>query len=786
MAGDEYEPLTTSHLPQNLMQSKRFFWLLFIFTAVLFAAVSPVFAHAVPEITTPAANAVLEESPPKIGIQFNEPVVPSLSRIDLLTQAGEQIEVGPLTAVDLDNRTLTVDVPPLEKGAYLVSWQALSTVDGHTTSGTFSFGFGAEPVAMSNDAIALVQISPFGVAARWLTITAVSLLMGIFAFRLIVWNPIVRRTELDPAEAMLDVRLGRLSVRIGLFAFGLLAVALLLTFIDQNQKFELITGNNLGIWFNTQFGLMWLYRFLLGGMMLFLLLLFIRVDDGREGLQGWTWWAGLILSLGLAISVAMVSHAAGLAENSFQAILVDFAHVMAATMWVGGLVFLALTLWLARSLADEERTWLYLSLILNFSGLAAIAVGILALSGMYLAWQHVGTWTKLVGTAYGLTLLLKLAVAGLTVFIAGINLWFIKPRLNAAYEHPEDPKSETAVRRFRYLVTIEVTIALFILLITGFLTDMQRGQDAPLLSDAPGETVLTQQVNDLMVEVTITPALVGSNAFEILITDADGRPAAGIEEVSARFTYLDQSLGSAGADAELMTPGLFRLDGNYISLIGDWQMELSLRQPGVYDTFAAFRLKAGVGGHIQSAENRARPLEEAAQFMTLTTTGGTGLLLLLFAIGWGIVAVKAAKNEWQLIPLLVISLIAFWLGASQLLNFFTVEYTPAKFANNPILPDVESIAIGQALYTENCVPCHGETGQGDGPTAASIYPPPADFTSGHTAIHPDGDLYYWILNGIPETKMPPFAEYISKEEAWHLVNYVRRLSAQGTAANPMN
>ncbi|NJN53624.1 MAG: cytochrome c [Anaerolineae bacterium] len=100
------------------------------------------------------------------------------------------------------------------------------------------------------------------------------------------------------------------------------------------------------------------------------------------------------------------------------------------------------------------------------------------------------------------------------------------------------------------------------------------------------------------------------------------------------------------------------------------------------------------------------------------------------------------------------------------------------------MPDVESIAIGKELFTENCVPCHGPLGQGDGPTAASLYPPPANFASGHTATHPDGDLYYWILNGVPDTQMPPFADKVSKEEAWHLVNYVRRLSVQSSAASP--
>lgn len=757
---------------------------LLLLTGWLFWLAPLVAAHAVPDFSNPAPNAVLGEGPPQVLIQFNEPVVPEFGRIQVLTQAGDEVETGPLTAVDAENRTLAVDLPPLEQGAYLVSWQVLSAVDGHTTSGTFSFGVGVEALAVTKEASLTAQISPLSATARWLTLTAVAVLMGFFAFRLLVWNPILRLVELDAAEEAVDLKLGRVGRRLALAALGLLALALLFIFIDQNQAFDLITGDNLGTWLNTRFGFMWISRFMLGGLLLFALLIFMDGGNGRAGLRGWPWWVGLLLAVALAGTVALVSHSAALAEGSQQGILVDFTHVLAAMLWVGGLLFLALALWLARSLPPAGRTWLSLSLILNFSGLAAIAVGLLAMSGAYLAWVHVGTWTKLVGTAYGLALLAKLAVALLTFLIAGINLVWVKPRLNAAYEAPEQPHSVTAVRRFRWLVTAELIVALVILGITGVLTDTQRGLDAPLLSDAPGETTLTQQVDDLTVTVTMTPALVGSNQFEILITDENGRAAAGVEEVSLRFTFLGQSIGAAEAVAEPITTGLFRVEGNYISLIGTWQMEVSIRRAEAFDTFAAYRVEAGVGGSIRPAESGARPLEEAAKFMTLAGVGGTGTLLVLLAIVWGFVAVRAAKTEWQLIPLLAVSLVAFWLGASQMITFFTEEFTPAKFANNPILPDAESIATGQALFNERCAPCHGEAGRGDGPLAETLFSPPADFASGHTNIHPDGDLYYWILNGIPETQMPAFADQISREEAWHLVNYVRRLSAQGQTAGP--
>jgi mono/diheme cytochrome c family protein len=325
---------------------------------------------------------------------------------------------------------------------------------------------------------------------------------------------------------------------------------------------------------------------------------------------------------------------------------------------------------------------------------------------------------------------------------------------------------------------MEMIVALLILAAAGVLTDLQRGVDAPLLADAPGQTIVTQSAEDLQVEMQIEPALVGANTFDIRITDENGEPVTNAEDVSVRYTFLGQSIGSSTGEAESLGNGRYRLEGSYISLIGTWQVEVSIRRPDTFDTFAAYRLEAGVGGNIRAGDSGGRPLEEFAKFMNRTGNGATGAGIVLFALLWGFVGVRAAKNEGQLVALLAISLVCFWLGGSQLFTFFTEEYTPAKFATNPILPDAESIAIGQELFNENCIACHGPEGRGNGPTAQSLSPPPADFAAGHTAIHTDGDLYFWILQGIEDTAMPAFESQLTEEQAWHLVNYVRRLSVR--------
>jgi copper transport protein len=96
---------------------------------------------------------------------------------------------------------------------------------------------------------------------------------------------------------------------------------------------------------------------------------------------------------------------------------------------------------------------------------------------------------------------------------------------------------------------------------------------------------------------------------------------------------------------------------------------------------------------------------------------------------------------------------------------------------NPVQPDAASIAAGHTLFLDNCVPCHGVSGKGDGPIGLTLNPRPADLTR-HTApgVHTDGQLYEWITNGYPNSAMPAFGTRLSDSDRWNLVNYIRTLA----------
>jgi putative copper resistance protein D len=49
--------------------------------------------------------------------------------------------------------------------------------------------------------------------------------------------------------------------------------------------------------------------------------------------------------------------------------------------------------------------------------------------------------------------------------------------------------------------------------------------------------------------------------------------------------------------------------------------------------------------------------------------------------------------------------------------------------------------------------------------------------SGHLNAHTDGDIFYWITNGL-SGGMPAWGSTLPEHERWDLVNYLRSLSGQ--------
>lgn len=100
---------------------------------------------------------------------------------------------------------------------------------------------------------------------------------------------------------------------------------------------------------------------------------------------------------------------------------------------------------------------------------------------------------------------------------------------------------------------------------------------------------------------------------------------------------------------------------------------------------------------------------------------------------------------------------------------------PANIQNrpNPFKGDVKAPEKGKKIYEKLCATCHGMTGKGDGPTAKTLDPKPADHTSAEFQTQGDGAIYWKLSTG--RGVMPAFKDLLSKTERWYLTAYIRTL-----------
>jgi copper transport protein len=138
----------------------------------------------------------------------------------------------------------------------------------------------------------------------------------------------------------------------------------------------------------------------------------------RRGLHtGWLVCVGAFL----ALAPALYGHAA--VQSPVWAFFpADVAHVLAASVWVGGLACVVFALPPAIRAADPSaRTGLLVDVLARFSPVAFGAVAVLAVTGVIQAYIAVRTVNALTHTTYGELVLLKIGLLGLLIGLGAIN-----------------------------------------------------------------------------------------------------------------------------------------------------------------------------------------------------------------------------------------------------------------------------------------------------------------------------------------------------------------------------
>jgi copper transport protein len=802
--------------------------LLALFASLLWVSLWPeaARAHALLVRSLPAANAVLTLPPSKIEMWFSEELEPGFSGARLFNSTGQEVKTGEVSLDPSDDTHIIVLLDQLDPGIYTVAWQTLSKADGHDYSGSFPITVlnpdGSRPFGGPVDVSGAQQSglpTPDELLARWLLLLGSMLLFGALLFQTIILParfPVSRR-EAAPLEeavnnlAVMAVWLGALviTLSLGLYlsaqardlggfgrlpdlllgtrsgtlvlarqavTFTILLLALKLPQPRFVSEHSLAASIVLGLLVVLLAALLVL-ALLQGGYLVILPSIGVAClglglafwKRGQAAPRTWRkWWAFLAILAGvLLLDISLASHASA-RLGSFWAVLADFVHLLAASAWVGGLLLLGALLVREFSLPEAERPVsrrLLLLLIHRFSYLASFSVFVLLLSGLFNGLVQIPKISYLWQTTYGQVLLVKIGLIALAMGFALIN-----NRL--AHGGENHRMASGALRRRDYPIVLEAGVVLLMMMSVAVLVQTPtphdtESTDAALQPSPSFNTLVT--ADDLSLHVQITPNQVGNDRFWVRIYHPDGSPVGEIQLVQLRFNYRDAPLGQAKVDLAPVEKDVFAAEGAYLSQAGAWNLSAYIRRRDIDDTLAQFSLDVPAPSADASA---LKPWQDPIPAIPPALLVAC-LILALAAIPvlWRQPLQQAwpgYRFPWRWAALL--AFVALTIGTVWLLRS-----GPSISAGSSPSQAV-SLESGKDIYEQQCMSCHGSTGQGDGPAAAGLNPPPANFQL-HLAggNHTDVQIYNWISNGIPYTAMPAFGGTLSEDARWQLVSYLRTL-----------
>jgi copper resistance protein D len=153
-------------------------------------------------------------------------------------------------------------------------------------------------------------------------------------------------------------------------------------------------------------------------------------------------------------------------------------------------------------------------------------------------------------------------------------------------------------------------------------------------------------------------------------------------------------------------------------------------------------------------------------------------VLAVFLCGCAVAAsaIAAAGRYHRAAAPIVGMLACLALGSIPLRSALERAYPTSFYASTEPYA-APSVVHGAALYARDCVLCHGASGRGDGPAAASLAIRPADLTEAHLFAHSPGDLYWWIGHGRDNGVMPGFAGVLTPAERWDVINFISARAA---------
>ncbi len=433
--------------------------------SLLLACAVPAVAmlHTQLDHSVPAKDEVVTAPLDTLRLVFSAGVEPTLTWVALVSPSGDTVGArAPDPVPGTSNAEYVAPAPPLrEAGAWSMLWRTAGA-DGHVISGTVPFTVDSSALAIEPEPVVPPPqaeepappppAEPGGIfrpqsipsiATRWLQFAALLAVLGVAGFRF----GVAARSRLGgETRGRVDDALRRALAYAGVALLLALAFRLFLQVGAVFGSFD--TGALGGYLSGTGWGRGWIVQ--AGAALLITIAAFAGVGAT----------AGAVTAGGAAVAAygtAMTAHAASFGG---LAVVVDGTHIIAAGTWLGTLAVLLLVAAPAAWRSSQEgRGRTIADLVHAFSPLALTAAGVVVLTGVLNAIRHLETLSVLWETAWGRTLLVKVALVLVAAGAGFFNWRFVRPALG----------DDAGAQRLRRSAGLELATAAIILLVTAIL-----------------------------------------------------------------------------------------------------------------------------------------------------------------------------------------------------------------------------------------------------------------------------------------------------------------------------
>ena len=583
-------------------------------------------AHAQLLGTSPTTGATVPTQPPEVIFKFNQNVGGTLGAVRVYDAQGDEVDDLDVSHPDGQEHWMGVGLKPgLPDGTYTATYRVISA-DTHIVYGGLVFSIGHPGAAPKLSVAGLIErnksgevtILAFG-AVRALDYLTIALLVGGLAFLLLVWRPAFAAVvgeggEWDASSRAFARRLRHLlafAVVLG-FLVSVLGILLQGASAAGVSLWSSLKGTVLESTLHSRFGEVWGLRALdwlaLGALLALAAALrrpaasHMPAERAAAGVCATApelppSWLLAPLALGaayLAATPALSGHAS-IQSPTVVFFPSDVLHVLAASVWVGGIACLLLALPAAtRELRGPDRTRLLLAALARFSPLALAAVLTIAITGVVQAYIDVRTLEGLLHTTYGALIIAKVALLLALIGLGWVNRERVLPALQriAAGGAPGAATASTpaviagdarGVARgsapgatgvlARRTLRSELTLMLVVFAVTAALIGY-----APPIDAASGPFSTNTTFGPAELELTVEPAKVGLNTIHLYLIDAQtGSQFTATKELTAKAALPAKGIGPLPLRAIPAGPGHYIVSAAELSPGGTWEIQLTDR-----------------------------------------------------------------------------------------------------------------------------------------------------------------------------------------------------------------